>query len=353
MYLTEYIPTTGNKMIRFINIVFLLVWTLTAIQTTVFADEARMKNGDRITGTVVKLKDGILTLKTSYAGILAIDWKKVEGLQTDRNVDILLRDESLFSAPFADSGNATAEFRKTDGNPHEKVDLNDILAINPDRPGPAMDFSGRINAGISVTDGNTKQSAFSSDGELTARTVEDRWTLGWRIKQEKTEGRKTADRIYGNAEYDHFLTQKWYMLTNIAGERDKINNLDLRFDMGVGTGYQFIETETDKLSAEVGISQVAEDFEHAANPKYFALRWAVDANFLLGETGLEIFHQHTGLLSFENIQGLIIKSVTGFRIPVYNQFSSTIQINWDWVNQPGESLRNSDVDYLLALEYKF
>jgi len=331
----------------------LLIAILLSLHTTGLADELRMKNGDRITGKIVQLKDGMLKIETEYAGILDIRWKEIESLQTDEAVDILMKDESLFRTAFRGTQGEMTKFQASDGSFAREADLSDVAAINPDPPPPGILYSGRINAGLSISDGNTQKSAFSSDGEMVARAVEDRWTLGWRVDQEKTEGRKTADYLSGYAKYDYFITEKWYALANVAAERDTINDLDLRLDMGVGTGYQFIETKTDTLSAEVGVSQVAEDFTQAANPRYLAQRWAVNANFLLSGNGTEFFHQHDGLLSFENIENIIIRSVTGFRMPIYSMFTSSIQVRWNWQNSPAKDIRNSDVDYMFLLGYKF
>jgi putative salt-induced outer membrane protein YdiY len=332
---------------------FLLAGALLLIQTTSFADELKMKNGDRITGKIVQLQDGVLKLKTEYAGVLDIRWNEIETLQTDEAVDILMKDESLFSTVIQGTEGDATKFLASDGSFAREAYLSDVAAINPDPPLTGTLYSGRINAGLNISDGNTAKSALSSDGEMVARTVGDRWTLGWRLNQEKTEGRKTADHVSGFAKYDYFITEKWYTLANIAAERDTINDLDLRLDMGVGTGYQFIETKTDTLSAEFGISQVAEDFTQAANPRYLAQRWAVNANFLLGGSGTEFFHQHEGLLSYESIENVIIRSVTGFRMPIYSMFTSSIQVRWNWQNDPPGDLRNSDVDYMFLLGYKF
>ena len=47
------------------------------------ADQVMLKNGDRITGRVLRKADGILTVDTGYAGKLEIKWDQVSGLTTD------------------------------------------------------------------------------------------------------------------------------------------------------------------------------------------------------------------------------------------------------------------------------
>ena len=46
------------------------------------ADTVVLKNGDRLTGTAVKLDGGKLTFKTDYADAIAIAWDQVTSLTT-------------------------------------------------------------------------------------------------------------------------------------------------------------------------------------------------------------------------------------------------------------------------------
>src|ERR1700733_3875719 len=48
------------------------------------ADTVVLKNGDRLTGTAVKLEGGKLTFKTAYADAIAIAWDQVANLKVDK-----------------------------------------------------------------------------------------------------------------------------------------------------------------------------------------------------------------------------------------------------------------------------
>lgn len=63
----------------------------------VLADEVILKNGDRLTGEVVTLEVNKLILKTSYAGEIFIDWSKVEKIEVDNPVEVLLKNDVSLS----------------------------------------------------------------------------------------------------------------------------------------------------------------------------------------------------------------------------------------------------------------
>ena len=54
------------------------------IPTILRADTVVLKNGDRLTGTAVKLEGGKLTFKTAYADAIAIAWDQISSLKVDK-----------------------------------------------------------------------------------------------------------------------------------------------------------------------------------------------------------------------------------------------------------------------------
>ncbi len=75
-------PPHVSTSVRFAR--FALVLTLlTPAASALFADTVVLKNGDKLTGTVVKLEDGKLTVKTAYADALPVSWDQVVSFTTD------------------------------------------------------------------------------------------------------------------------------------------------------------------------------------------------------------------------------------------------------------------------------
>src|SRR5271170_2661648 len=64
----------------------LLAFTLLLVTAaaSLRGDTVVLKNGDRLTGTAVKLDGGKLTFKTAYADAIAIAWDQVTSLTTSQ-----------------------------------------------------------------------------------------------------------------------------------------------------------------------------------------------------------------------------------------------------------------------------
>src|SRR5690348_54536 len=67
--------------------VVLIILTGTAI-----ADQVTMKNGDRVTGAIVKQDGKTITIKTVNFGVVTAPWDQVAAVQSDQPVTVVLKD---------------------------------------------------------------------------------------------------------------------------------------------------------------------------------------------------------------------------------------------------------------------
>jgi ribosomal protein S1 len=74
-------PLQYNPSMRTLRLsTFALVAVLSIRAGTARRDEVTLKNGDRLTGNIVKMCEGNLVIKTPYAGEVKIDWKEVQNI---------------------------------------------------------------------------------------------------------------------------------------------------------------------------------------------------------------------------------------------------------------------------------
>lgn len=317
------------------------------------ADEIRMKNGDRISGEVITLKDDTVTFKTSYAGTLTIKWGEIEKLNTDVPVCVGLKDKTLVNAKIGDGQDGKLTLDMTDLSQALEVNISDVAVINPGPPPPAVAISGHVDVGFSKADGNTETQSLSSDGEFVARSDTNRFTLMWIHLQSKVAESRTADNTTGSMKYDHFFYKKWYALANLTLAQDAFKDLNFRTDMGLGVGHQVWESTRRNLSFELGLSYANEDNDVAPDDDYMAGRWGVDFTHLIGTAGLQFFHNHHGFIGLEDNDDMIVRTLTGFRLPLYKRFVSSLKVKWDWEKAPAPGKENSDINYLFTLGFQY
>src|ERR1039457_7077054 len=57
-----------------------------------WADQVVMKNGDRVTGSIIKKDGKNLTIKTDHFGVVTTSWDQVESVRADKPVHVVLAD---------------------------------------------------------------------------------------------------------------------------------------------------------------------------------------------------------------------------------------------------------------------
>ena len=313
-------------------------------------DEIRLKNGDRISGKVVSMQEGKLVFKTSYAGEISVDWSKVLSLSADTPIKIEIGDEAFLEGMTrpAEDGKMVLETEKIARG--LSFDLSDVTSINK-LAEPTLKLKGYVNVGLTTTKGNTDTETQHFDGEFVARTEKNRYTLGAEYNRAEDQGEETANNTLGYAKYDHFLNEKWFFSSNASFEKDKFKDLNLRSSLGVGAGYQFLETLLTNLSLEAGLTYVNEDFEPGEDNDYPAGRWALDYDRYLFHEIIQFFHYHEGFVGLEDTNDMFIRTRTGLRLPLYKNLKSTVQYNLDWDKNPEAGREKKDEMYLFTLGY--
>ncbi len=338
---------------RFAKPLLPIILTTLIFSFSASADEIRLKNGDVLTGTIIKKETDKLIINTSYAGDISITWSEISSLNSQAPVQAFLADDSHFTGVIETSEAGRAKIKLSDSDDIIGVDLNELTYINPspEVSGIGVVWTGNINLGGAVTQGNTDTSLVRADGETIARTKYNRFTVGGVVNRAKSNDVDTEYNSRGYAKYDKFLTKKWYLYTNATLENDQFRDINLRSAAGVGNGYQIYEQDDLNLAIEGGINYINVDYDVARDESYASGRWALryDQKPMSGD--VQFFHQHEVLFGLEKAAGTLIFSKTGLRVPIAKNLNASTQINLDYNSQPVEERKKLDKTLLFSLGY--
>jgi putative salt-induced outer membrane protein YdiY len=317
------------------------------------ADEVRLKNGDRLTGTVVGMSEKTLIFETPYAGEVKINWDDIAGLDSQTPIRMVLSDDTRLEGRIVSAEDGTLEIASDALEAPVVLNLNEVKEINPEEV-PPVRISARANAGVSVENGNTDAENYHVDGEFTARTEKSRYRLGGEWNNERTDSVDTVKNWLGYADYRYFLSQKWYLFANTLFENDDFADLNLRTTAGGGTGYQFFESPNVKLSVEVGAAYVDENFIVAEDDSFAAAQWGVDYEQYFFDNAIQLFHRDFGYWSFDDSENWLIKTRQGIRYPISHGLTATLQYNYDYDNQPSPDAKSDwDSKLIFLLGFQF
>ena len=296
------------------------------------ADEVRLKNGDRFTGDVSSLKEGVLNFSTPN-GSLAIPWDEVVGLRVDGAIVTRASDGTTTTIPGGE------------------IDLT--TTVHMERPEPPLDWNGGASAGFLGTSGNTDVNSLRFDGELTTQTKRFRTAFNAVLSRSEDSGRQTARNWTISAVYDRFIRPRFYINSNAIFTNDEFKDLDLRTALGLGLGYQIVETTRLKVSLEGGFGWVNEDFESSPDDNYTSLRESARADFFVGGERMVLFHRHDGYYGITGDDNLFFKMQNGVRFALIGGFVMTAQIDVDYDKTPAPGRINTDRSFALTFGYRF
>ena len=228
------------------------------------ADQVTLKNGDRLTGTIVQSDSKTLLLKTEAAGDLTLKWDAVSGIVSSQPLSLELKDGKIVS------GNVTTSDGKFEvaTRDHGEVTAprDSVVAIrNADEQGvydrlqhPRLtDFwSGLLDTGLNETRGNSALLAFSLAGKAARVTKRDKIslysTIVYATDNSTPPSRTTANSIQGGARYDYNLRPRLFVFAIADFAYDQFQHLDLRSVLGGGLGAHVIKTENTTFDIFAG-----------------------------------------------------------------------------------------------------
>ena len=319
----------------------------------VLAASVVLDNGDRMTGSVVKLSDNTLTFKSAIFGEVALPWQNVVELSSDDGVTVQLTNGSVVKGRVALSPKGGLVIDQGDLGQSKPLKKADVAMFNPPKVDNSVKYSGRANLGGVFNRGNSEDDALNFDAEFIARTPDNRYTVAAEVNESESAGVTTTSNRYLLTQYDAFLSEKDYLFVNAKAEQDKLADLNLRSSFGGGYGYQFLESEIAKMSTEVGLSYVNEDYEIAPDESFPSLNLGLNYERKFWNKRLVFFNHNNLSISLDDTADRLLKTKIGLRVPIVENINVATQLNVDYNNMPPVGVEKTDTSLIFSVGYGF
>lgn len=255
---------------------------LLSLAIPVLADTIVMKNGDKLSGTIVTTGDKGIVFKSEFAGEVTIAWENVSEVSSANPVVITTKDGRKLTGALRTEGDAVivgaeraeraaiAAVRPPDAQ--AKFELDESRKMKPQ----FLDlYSGFADFGLANANGNADTSTISTTANLARTTANDKFSLRFAqiYASNSTTGvsQNTAYAIRGGWAYQRNISKKWFLQGFNDYEFDKFQLLDLRVVVGGGLGYTAIKKERTLLTFGGGGAWNREQFgPNEVNPRLVA-----------------------------------------------------------------------------------
>ena len=334
-----------------------LSMALLLITGNALADELIMNDGSRLFGEVVKRENGTLEFKTTYAGVIKVQWAEVSELHADEPMQLMLDDESTLTAQ---------QIKNTEDGIYLDDDIepdlsepslaqSELAFINPDpwRTGEGYRLSGHVNFALEKERGNTDKDEIDIDGDVTWRYRHDRFRMFGELERDRNNSKKTKDKWKQRNSYDHLFTNHWFAGAFLGFEHDRFADLNLRTIVGPKVGYQWFEGRDMNLSTEIGPMYVDEDFDKDEDDDYPGLGWMIDFDKYLFKEFMQFYHLQTGVWNLDDTSNVVWDTWTGLRFPLAWGFVTSTEMQVEYDSGAAENKDDVDTTYTLKIGYQW
>ena len=318
------------------------------LATPASADEVYLLNGDRLTGTIVKMEENLLTIQTDYGGEIKVDWKKVQRLTATSPLKILVPGESrdvLRDFVYGTQGQREV----TELGPDSFMPLAGVTAINLE----PVRLGGTISIGGNNTSGNSSTKAFNSAARLTLYAHRQRLLVEGKYNYGQANDQITARNSLASLKHNYFVSKQIFIETFGMLEKDTLQALQLRSTIGSGLGYQFYESPTTTLSLSTGIAHVSEHFTNSPNTQTPSGRWSLRWEHSLWPDRVKVFHRHEGFWDINAGNAFRFNADQGLRITVYKNLFFNVEYDLRLNTQPAPGRKKTDEAMIFGVGYEF
>jgi putative salt-induced outer membrane protein YdiY len=235
-------------------------------------DQVVLKNGDRLTGAIVKSDDKEMIIKTEFAGTVVLQWEAVQSINSSQTLHVGLKDGRSLAGPVTTRDESIAVTSSAGPIETPKADVvsirNDAEQRVHDKslyPGITDNWTGGLDIGFGLTRGNSETKNFALGFNADRPTLDDKLTLYANSIYATNDApgavpNTTANLIGGGIRYDRNLGPRIFGFVGADFLSDELQTLDLRSVYGGGLGYHAIKRDSLSLDLLGGANYTREEY---------------------------------------------------------------------------------------------
>jgi YD repeat-containing protein len=241
----------------------LLLMMMVLLCPALFADQISLRNGDRLTGTIVKSDAKTLVLKTGAAGEVTFQWSAIDAITSTQPLHVGLAGGQMVVGPVTTKDGQIQVATQTSGVVSASKDSVQVIRSDSEQVAydEAMDrlqhphlgdfWSGTLDTGLSLTRGNSATLSYTLAGRAVRQTDRDKITVYTTVVYGKNNttspSQVIAHQIAGGVRADINFRARWYAYGGTDFNSNALQHLDLQNVVVGGIGGHLIKTKNTQF----------------------------------------------------------------------------------------------------------
>ncbi len=327
------------------------------------ADKVVLKNGDCVTGDIIKKDGSTLTIKTDQFGVIVTPWDQVASIVVQKPLHIVLQDGRTLQGTLT-AGGEKIEVTTADGK--TGASLADIAVLrNEDEqrsyermlhPGWGELWTGTGTIGFAGTAGNAKTLTFTTGINADRATNNDKTSLYFSLIKASArinnQSQDTAEAVRGGIRYAHNISPRLFLSAFNDYEYDRFQNLDLRFVIGGGAGYHAWKTDRSRMDLLAGIAYNRSSFSTPLIRKSAEFYWGDEYSLKIGSSTSLV----QSFRMFNDLTNTGIYRVNfdiGLSTTIFKWLSWNVSLSNRYLSDPAPGRKTNDFLYTTGLGITF
>jgi hypothetical protein len=220
-----------------------------------------LTNGDRLTGEVKSLGQGLLSFNTDATGTIEVEWLYVASLQTKQFLEVELTSGARYLGQAPAGGSAGSIRIAADAeDPGREVPLVEVVRIATIDRGRIWErLDGYVTGGYDYTKASGVQHLTFSAG-VSTRTAIRSWSLDGSGTTTRQSDEPDTTRYEIDGGHRRFLANRRFVSSFAMLERNDELGVNLRTTLGSAYGTYFRQTQVDEWYGAAGLAVNREDF---------------------------------------------------------------------------------------------
>lgn len=255
---------------------------LACLAATARADVVTLKNGDRVSGTLVTVKEGNLELKSDVLGNLTVPVKEMSSFSAGKPAVVLVKGQKAIRGHL--ELEPSGDWQVTENGKSQTVPAASVDVIMPAETyeslvehtaKPWQDWKGGASLGYSIQHGNQQTDTFTTtisgvrerpETPIFERHWRTNYTLTTLLSHASQDGSFVTSRTLStNLRQDYLFTADNFVFGFSQFDHVSTEGLYLRQTYGGGFGRDLIKTARTTFSLLGGLDFVHEKFFTGAN----------------------------------------------------------------------------------------
>ncbi|MGE0405992.1 MAG: DUF481 domain-containing protein [Candidatus Korobacteraceae bacterium] len=332
-----------------------------------WCDQIELKDGDRVTGSIVKKDGKAVTVDSKNFGMVTVQWDAIASIQTDKPLTVVLKNKRTVVATLHSE---EGRIRVAAVEEPQLVAAQDIVSLRNSAeqslyeqyldPGllELWSITGSLN--LAGTRGNADTSTLTTPVNFLRASNTSRTTAHFTSIRSTASvdgvSSSTARAIRGGWGFSRNLTRKVLLNSFNDYEYDQFQGLDLRVVLGGGMGYEFWSGEGGRFSLLAGNNWNREAFSPVDTPSF--VRNSVEA-YWGNEFNFKLNSRTTLVQSFRMFNNLSNTGEYRVNFDVGSTTHLTKWLTWNasvserFLSNPVQGRRNNDLLYTTGLGFTF